>query len=92
MVTLLIAMKFLIRGLDIFFGGGAILVLLDLIIFSGGIEELSGLPDPLKYIIGVIMAIYLAARTLYYIVSKILEVYERISNIVRKRKDFLDIE
>ena len=88
MAELLIAMKFVKLFFDYFFGLGATLVLLDLLFFRGNIEDMVALPQPLKYIIGVSIAIYWVARTGWYFVSKRLEYKERMLEILRKEKEF----
>ncbi len=88
-IIVIYAMKSLFAFLDKFFGLGAVLVLLDVTVFDGGIEEMIALPYPLKVAIGILMAVYLFARIVYFVVSKSIEVKERLMELRRKEREML---
>ena len=82
-------MKFVKLFFDYFFGLGAVLVVLDLVVFDGGVEEMASLPEPMKYIIGISIAIYWTARTGWFVISKRLEYRERMLEILKKEREIL---
>lgn len=89
MAEILIVMKFAKAFFDYFFGLGAVLVLLDLTFFEGGIEQMINLPGPLKIVAAIGIAFYWTARTVWFIISKRLEYRERIIDILKKEKELL---
>ena len=89
MAEVLIAMKFVKAFFDYFFGLGAFLVILDLAIFDGGIEQMVNLPGPLKVVMGIGIGFYWVARTVWFIISKRLEYKERMLEILRKERELL---
>ncbi len=89
MAEILIVMKFVKAFFDYFFGLGAVLVLMDLIVFDGGIEAMLNLPGPLKIVAAIGIGFYWAARTVWFIISKRLEYRERIVDVLKKERELL---
>ncbi len=87
MAEILIVMKFVKAFFDYFFGLGAVLVLMDLFVFDGGIEAMLNLPGPLKIVAAIGIGTYWSARTIWFIISKRLEYRERMIEILKKEKE-----
>ena len=85
-IIMFYAMKSVVTFFDYFFGLGAVLVLLDLTLFDGGIENMMELPYPLKVVIGCLMACYLFLRVVDFGIRKYLELREKWIELKEKEK------
>lgn len=82
-------MKFFRAFFDYFFGLGATIALMDVLLLDGAIEESMSLPEPLKIVMGIGIAFYWISRTVWFVISKTLEYKERTIEIIKKQRELL---
>lgn len=91
MAEALLVMKFIKAFFDTFFGIGATIALMDILIFNGGIEEMLSLPGPLKIVMGTVISFYWTARTVWYIISKRIEYKDKMLELRKKELEVLGL-